>query len=161
PSVVMRVSAAGGIPYPVTIPNGPATRHRHPTFLPDGRHFLYLRTGRGEGIYTGSLDARPDEQDSRRLLADSSSAVYVPSPKSDPGRLLFVREDNLLAQPFDRRRLELTGAAVPIAEQVSFSGSTGWGPFSAAANGLLVYRGSAHSRQFAWLDRQGKTLDPI
>ena len=161
PSALMGVSAGGGVPYPITIPHGPGTRHRHPIFLPDGRHFLYLRTGRGEGIYIGSLDARPEEQDSRSLLGNSSSAVYVASPKSETGQLLFVREDTLLAQPFDPRRLELTGEAVPIAEQVNFSGTTGWGPFSAAANGLLVYRGSGQSRQFAWWDRQRNALDVI
>ncbi len=43
-----------------------------------------------------------------------------------------------MAQPFDNRRLELTGAPVPVAEQVGTSGGR-WAAFSASANGALAY----------------------
>ena len=41
------------------------------------------------------------------------------------GCLFFLREQTLMAQPFDVERLELTGNAVPIAEHVSVGGQTG------------------------------------
>src|SRR5882762_5393130 len=58
-----KISAAGGTPAQVTnIDPGKHSTHRWPTFLPDGKHFLFYATnhagGRAEdnGIYFGSLD---------------------------------------------------------------------------------------------------------
>ena len=162
PSVLIQISAAGGVPSPVTTPSGPATRHVYPTFLPDGRHFLYLsrgnRTSSRQGAYIGSLDIRPEEQDSRRLLADETSVVYVPSPDSTAGQLLFLREGNLMAQPFDAKRLQLTGQPVVIAE-LETGVRMGWGAFS-AVNDVLVYRSSG-ARQLVWFDREGTRLEIV
>ena len=45
-SPIFRIPAAGGEPAPLTRPESPKqTSHRFPQFLPDGRHFLYLRGG--------------------------------------------------------------------------------------------------------------------
>jgi eukaryotic-like serine/threonine-protein kinase len=162
-----QVSASGGSPSPVTTNGAAAT----PSLLPDGRHFVYLHgrdQGRGVGIYVGSLGMKPDEQSSKKLLADNSNVVYAPS--SDPafGYLLFVRgaltpsaPGTLMAQPFDARRLELAGEAVPIAERVPGIG------FSASDTNVLVYgtgfgAGGAPGDvwgQLAWFDRSGKVLE--
>jgi hypothetical protein len=50
------------------------------------------------------------------------------------GHLLFVREGTLMAQPFDSKRLELAGEAVPIAEQVATSITRG--AFSVSTTGV-------------------------
>jgi len=45
--------------------------HGRPVFLPDGKHFLYYElAGKQEyiGIYAGTLDAKPAEQEKKRLL---------------------------------------------------------------------------------------------
>src|SRR4029079_12737870 len=95
---LLKVPAAGGECTPVTRMDRKRGDQRHtmPAFLPDGRHFLYLRlTTKAEstGIYIGSLDAAPDQQDTARLLAADSGAVYTPST-TDPktGFVLFRRE---------------------------------------------------------------------
>ena len=118
----MQVSAAGGVASPLTTfdPSRKEVVHVLPSFLPDGRHFLYLRASsipENSGVYVGSLNTKPEEQDSRRLLATTSGPVYVPSSDSDSGQVLFLRQGTLMAQPFDARRLELSGEAVPVAEQ--------------------------------------------
>jgi WD40 repeat protein len=137
--------------------------HAFPAFLPDGRHFLYLvRAGGSEdtGIYLGSLDSRPEQQPSKRLVATSLASVLVPSPGGKNGAILFEREGTLLAQPFDLRRLEITGEAVPVADQLG--SYLAWGFFSASDNGTLVYRGDAGgSMRLAWLDRQGRNLGAV
>ena len=74
-----RVSAAGGAAFPVTTldTSREETGHSYPFFLPDGRHFVYLRiSSRPEntGIYVGSLDAKPEQQDLRRLMAAESQS---------------------------------------------------------------------------------------
>jgi Tol biopolymer transport system component len=165
--VLMRVSEAGGVPTALTAldPSLKDGIHYFPTFLPDGRHFLYLRVGVPEhsGIYVGSLDAKAEEQGTTRLLASEFAAVLAPSPDAGAGarELLFLREGTLMAQPFDTNRLELAGSAVPVAPQVgSF---LAYGFFSASTNGVLIYRGGAFSRnaQLTWYDRQGKIINTV
>src|SRR3984885_3851294 len=162
---LMQVSAAGGVASPLTTfdPSRKEVVHVLPFFLPDGRHFLYLRASsspENSGAYIGSVNAKPEEQDSKRLLATTSAPVYVPSSDSDSGQVLFVRQGTLMAQPFDAHRLELSGEAVPIAEQVG--SYLDYGFFSASNNGVLVYRSDAGQvYQLTWLDRQGKVLATV
>jgi hypothetical protein len=74
---IYRVPATGGEPAVVLgsdQPN-PDALYLWPAFLPDGRHFLYLRRpvsqAAGE-IYLASLDGK----ENTRLLAADSKAVY-------------------------------------------------------------------------------------
>ena len=157
---LMRVSAAGGAPTPV-IPAAQGNSYAFPAFLPDGRHFLYLRASRTEapGFYIGSLDVRPEQQSTQRLMDNAYQPVYSPSPDSKAGQIVFLRDNTLLAQPFDAGRLQLTGEATPIAEQVA--SVQGLGYFSASENGALAYRAGTSSAaglnlQLSWFDRAGK-----
>src|SRR5579863_3331488 len=156
-----RVPASGGVPTDVTAVDrqrGEAF-HSSPIFLPDGRHFLYLLGGTPEvsGIYVGSLDSKPTEQKRERLLATRLSAVYTPSQDPTGGRLFFMRESTLMAQPFDAGRLQLTGEPVAVAEQLGTSGFHGF--FSVSPSGALAYRTGAQAAgfQLTWFDRQGKS----
>ncbi len=154
---LQQVSEAGGTPSPITA-LAQGTFHSFPSFLPDGRHFIYFRSGSdAPGIYLGSLDSKPAEQTSKQLIASLFGAVYAPDPNGGVGRILFLLDGTLLAQPFDPGRLEPAGEAVPVAEQV---GSTNqYANISASANGVLAYRtGSGGNVQFTWLDRDGKAL---
>src|SRR5262249_24314671 len=156
---IMRISSEGGAATPVTVLDAARgeTAHFGPVFLPDGQHFLYSRLGRPEstGIYVGSLEAKPEQQASRRILATQYTAQFVPS-QDGSGEILFLREGTLLAQPFNLHHLEPTGEAVHVAEQVANYRSAG--PFSSSQTGVLVYRSGdvADSRKLAWFDRQGK-----
>jgi Tol biopolymer transport system component len=163
PGGLWRVPESGGVPSPVTTvdPSRQEQYHGKPAFLPDGRHFLYYRVSSNAeyaGTYIGSLELKPEHQDGKRLLPGPLGAQYVPSSDPGVGYVLFLREATLMAQPFDTRRLELTGEAVPIAEQVG-NNSVITGFFSASENGMLAYRGGGGGgRQLRWLDRQGKEL---
>jgi serine/threonine protein kinase len=149
-----RVSATGGAPSLVV------RQGIFPAFLPDGRHFLYLsfRGSRPPGVYLGSLDAVPEAQDARRLLASIFAPVYAPSSDGN-GYVLFPREGTLLAQAFDARRLELKGEPVPIAEHVGAGGVLG--AFSASANGTLVYMSGGTGIRAQWFDRRGTLLGDV
>ena len=100
----------------------------------------------------GSLDSAE-----RKLLlnADASNVIYT------QGYLLFLRETTLMAQPFDARRLVLTGDAFPIAEQIQTQGFfPPSGVFSASENGVLAYQTGAATAnsQLVWFDRTGKQI---
>ena len=163
PVGLFRVPASGGIPVQITALD--SARHENsqfcPSFLPDGRHFVYVRASTDEGksaIYLGSVDAKPEQQSSKALVASNSQPVYAPSADPSTGYLLFIREGTLMAQPFDNRRLELKGQAAPVAEQVS-NNSAGaiFVGFSASANDVLAFqRSSMLTQQLTWYDREGK-----
>jgi Tol biopolymer transport system component len=156
-SALARVSAAGGVPTAATTLRQGETVHVRPFFLPDSQHFLYrAATGPGGGpIYVGSLNSAE-----RKFLfnADSSNVAY------SEGHLLFLREKTLMAQPFDARRLVLTGDAFPIAENILTGVTTNpVGVFSVSENGVLVYETGAPTAgdQLLWLDRNGKQMSVL
>ncbi len=150
---LLRVSDAGGVPQPVTSLGADVSGHYWPTFLPDGRRYLFQEIGAaGSGIYTGSLDS----VESKRILefesiSDLTSVAYVPG-----GYLLFMRSGVLMAQAFDVDRLELWGEPVPVAEGVART-PPGWASFSVSANGVLAYvlEGVPQTTELLWLDRNG------
>ncbi len=147
--VIMRVPAAGGDPEPVTRLD--ATRgdiaHSAPSFLPDGRHFLFKVTTAGRAnrtMYIGSLD--PAEAPVE--LVEAARAIYVA-----PGYLMFARGETLFAQPFDAGRLELSGDAVPIVDHVYYADSIDTSAFDATAKNLVLRRASGTTRLEATPDK--------
>ncbi len=113
PGVIMQVSANGGPATPLTAldPSRNEVQHLFPSFLADGRHFIYLRLSsqtENSGVYIGSLDSKPEQQDSKQLLATPYGPEYVPSSDPQSGQLLFLRDGTLMAQPFDSGRMELS-----------------------------------------------------
>jgi Tol biopolymer transport system component len=153
---IMQVPAAGGVPALLTTREGRNEVHTFPSFLPDGRHFIYLRAPENPGIYLGSLDVKPEQQSSSRILSTSHMAVYVASADR-MGRLLFLREGTLLAQAFDQKSLQPQGDPVPVAERVGSYHLSGM--FSVSPSGILAYSvGPTALSQLSWFDRQGKQL---
>ncbi len=160
-----RVSDKGGAASPVTAMSvsRQETGHSTPVFLPDGKHFLYLReSGLSEnmGIYLGALDATPEQQASTRLVATGFSPVYAPSPNPNIGYVLFLRESALHAQPFDLARLQMAGEPVRIADHVRSIFEFGF--FGVSDNGILAYQTGDAIRpsllQLTWFDRRGTNL---
>jgi Tol biopolymer transport system component len=156
-SGVWRIPDGGGVPARI----GAVDAFGYPTFLPDGRHFLYTRFSVGSennGIVVGSIDSTAEHPDSRLIVAGAFGSGYAPSRDPDVGYLLFVRDSTLMAQPFDARRLELTGDAAPIAENVPIANPPV--AFSASATGALAFKsaGAADASTLAWFDRAGKPL---
>jgi eukaryotic-like serine/threonine-protein kinase len=154
-SALVRVSSAGGQPTAVTkLPAADKeTSHRWPDFLPDGRHFLFLSQP-DNVVHVGSLDSA----EVTRLVNADSRALYA------PGYLLFIREDTLVAQPFDAGRLQTTGEAVPVAEDIRVNPVNGRAAVAVSESGVLVYRTgptAGNPVQLMWLDRAGKEIGKV
>jgi Tol biopolymer transport system component len=156
------VAATGGESRPVTRLDTATgeTQHSEPAFLPDGRRFLYFSHGTVKGgaldprgVFVGSLD--PSEAP-RLLVAGVRQARYA------EGRLMFLRNGMLMAQPFDAERLALSGSAVPIVEDLRSPSSGSTGPtaaYSASAQGVLAYQSARSTRtQPVLVDRAGKEI---
>ncbi len=147
-TTLLRVRATGsGNPVSV-FPEVPDRTTIHPQFLPDGNHFLVQVGGSLEsrGIYIGSLDSKNINQ----VLNNTGRAEII-----EPGWMLFVRENNLMVSPFDLEKLEMTGEAFPIVENISFDGA--YHAFSVSRNGVLSYSNvDLINTQLVWMDRTGK-----
>jgi len=155
---LFRVSADGGPSQPVTALNKSRreTGHLWPHFLPDGRHFLYVAQSidSGEsGVFSGSLDS----SQSKLVMRGASNVTYML-----PGFLIYSRQRTVLAQNFDPKTLQVTGAPFTVAEQVGTFGFVPGAQFSAARRDVLVYRvGNSGRVQLAWHDRDGRRLGSI
>ncbi len=156
---LFQVPAAGGTPVQVTSLDSSKSEstHRYPWFLPDGKHFLYFvrvdNTNHEDEVRIGSIDGSM----AKVLLNSHSNAIYA------SGYLLFVREQTLLAQKFDTENLELSGNAVPIAEQIRFNGNYNHSSFSSSQNGILIYEGNLAPalNQMAVIDRSGSKITAV
>ena len=129
-----------------------------PTFLPDGKRFLYMAAAHSSGTKS------------------ASNAIYLSSPgleRKEPnpagrverryssGYLLTMRDQVLLAQRFDANRGRLAGDPAPLAQDVRYEAGYFRGGFGVSDTGVLVYAtgtGSATTR-LRWFDMPtGKAL---
>lgn len=128
-SGIRRISADGGEVTDLTTVDHARgeTFHALPSFLPDGKHFIYRCDGPGDvaAMFAASLDARPADQQRQPILPGLGDPMYL------NGNLLFLRGDTLMVQPFDATRLQLRGEAAPVAEHVAV--------YSVSAAGVLAY----------------------
>ena len=166
---IQRVPETGGAPTPVTKLDAARheSGHRYPWFLPDGRHFLYMAANLAGApddpanmIRVSSIDSKID----RALIPAYSNVVYAPaSTGSSEGYLLFHRDGNVFAQPFDLSRLEVKGQVIPIAQHVAaYSFYWRQAIFSASENGTLALGMSTTSPStLSWFDRNGRALGAV
>jgi Tol biopolymer transport system component len=133
--------------------------HRWPYFLPDGKHFLYFASSHEDvshahdGIYVASLDGK----ENKVVLRAHSNVAYA------NGHLLYVRDSTLMAQPFDLRRLELTGEASPAAENVETDSGWWLSIFTVSQNGALAFSpiNPNSGNKLLWFDRSGMQVGSV
>lgn len=161
---LQRTSASGGgaIAFTKVDPKHKETGHGYPQFLPDGNRFLYFVASDDanlQGVYASSLDA-PGQR--TLIVRTNAKAVYIPPKGPSPGYLLWMQENNLVAQRFNVDKLEREGDPVSVAETVSRNAAN---PIRAAYwasdAGSLVYLSGVDlgtKRRIVWMTRDGKLL---
>ncbi len=157
PGGLYLVSAAGGIPRPVTLLDSSEneTAHRWPSFLPDGNHFLFANSKNYDeevDTWISSLD------DTARTFLMRSDVNMI---FAGPSHVLFLRNRTVMAQGFDPAGLKLAGDPFPVIQDVGeipllVAGDYSWSP----AGVLVTGKGRAVNRQYVWFDRSGKSLGP-
>ena len=153
---LMRVAAAGGTPQVVPTTevkpgeNGP----RWPEVLPGGQAILYAIGG---GVYydDATIVAQSLRTGERKALIQGGTSPHYLST----GHIVYAQGGRLLVVPFDLRRLEVTGAAAPILEDV-WQGGGGYAAYSVARDGSLAYinggeASGATRSTLNWVDRTG------
>ena len=155
---ILLLPAAGGEPE-VLVPPEPGKSIFGSQILPGGNHVL-LAVRSGGSWVDAQIVARDLTTGEQRVLVEGGTdARYVPT-----GHLVYAADETLLAVPFDVERLEVTGGAVPIVEdlltQFNFTGAA---PFTFSDDGTLAYvSGSfeAADKSLVWVDRDG-TATPV
>jgi tRNA A-37 threonylcarbamoyl transferase component Bud32 len=128
--------------------------HRHPYFLADGRHFIYVgvsRRAERSGIFLASLD-----EPRGTLLVNSLFRAAV----TRQGLLLFVADTTLMSQRLDVDGKRVLGDAVAVAQGVGTNAPNSAAGFSVAMTGVLVFRDTGtdavFERALSWVDRDGR-----
>jgi serine/threonine protein kinase len=145
---LMKVNANGGEPVPLKLQKD-ENGQRWPSFLPDGRHFLYLSAS-GSFVPTGTNRAiRYSDFDGngRVVLRENSNAEYA------MGSLLYVKDGALVGVPFDTASGETRGGPALLEKSVHFRAGFGRGYFDVGP-GILAYTVS-QPEFLAKVDRNG------
>jgi serine/threonine-protein kinase len=126
---IMRVSAKGG--KPDRIVSGPETGTNSAQLLPGGEYVMFT-------LYSKNQVAIQSIKSGMRktIIETGAGARYVPT-----GHIIYAVGGNLLAIPFDLKKLDATGGPVAVVEGVQRSGAgAATAPqFSVSDTGTLVY----------------------
>ena len=129
------VPASGGTPAVITTLGADQGTDRLPYFLPDGKHALYVHSNL-QLTLTGSIYVLDiDSKKTEKLFDSDSEAQYA-----EPGYLIFSRNGNLLAQPFNPSSRKLSGEPVEIVQHVAFNPYRRASQFAVSNSGMLLYR---------------------
>jgi serine/threonine-protein kinase len=150
-SALRRVSAEGGAGT-VLLSDSSNQRRTIPLLAPlPGSRGVLVTTCPGNCSIAAAVSVLDFAADSlRELVADAAGAWYAPT-----GHLLYTgRNGGLYAVGFDLDRLDLTGGAVPVIEDVAPSS------FALSASGSILYSvgGSAETAStLVWVSRDGRS----
>jgi Tol biopolymer transport system component len=160
---LFRVSADGGTPEVIAAPDigKGELKYLLPQILPGDRTVMFtvthtpLPTWDDTEIVAQSLSTK----ERKVLVQGAADARYLPS-----GHLVYIRRGTLMAVPFDLERLEATGGAVALIDNVMQAANepseqfdSGAGQFSVSASGALLYLPGGifpdSERSLVWVDR--------
>ncbi len=151
---IHRVSSTGGEVKAITKLDTGRSEDAHywPSALPGGSRFLFFARStqpENSGIYLGRVDGSAPPV---RVLASLSSGMLAVQPSTGATFLMWVREEELLAQPFDvdtgrlggEARRIASGVRVESAQRLTFAsvsrtGVVAWAPENAGDAVLSLY----------------------
>jgi serine/threonine-protein kinase len=163
PKGIMRVSAKGGKPEIVVAAMSGEILHG-PQMLPGGEAVLFTVGDDGVDPKSRWDQSRIVVQllksgERRTIVQEGSDARYLSS-----GHLVYAAGGRLMAVQFDARRLQTSGQAVPVVDNVLMAGITGTAQFSVSSDGSLAWvstRPAALQLGLVSLDGTRKMLGPV
>ncbi len=158
-----QVAARGGVPTSFTTLRADERSHRLPHVLPGGHHVLFtvIRTQfNWDSVSTDVLITATGER--KELVPQAVDARYLES-----GHLVYARDGVLFAQRFDATRVEVSGSAVGVLDNVmhairagSSNRDTGAAQVAISRTGMLAYaRGGPYpviKSRLVWVTPQGR-----
>jgi eukaryotic-like serine/threonine-protein kinase len=152
PSDPIRRVAAGGGPVTVAMKPDPSRKETGaawPSFLPDGKHYLYAVTDANGpiGLRIGALD-----EETSTALGDVASRFEYAA-----GYLVYVSQNTLVARPFSTKSRTFTGDPFPVTDKIEIQ-SLGLVDFSMSQLGDLAYiaQTAEQRSRLVWINRNGQ-----
>jgi Tol biopolymer transport system component len=156
-----RIPDSGGTPQPATeldVKEGEIS-NRFPQLLPGGDAILFTARTAQEGWNDASIKVLSIKTGQRKTITKGGYyGRYLPS-----GHLIYMRDGTLFAAPMNLSRLELTGPASPIVQDMGNDAGNGFSKFDFTPSGTLVYvaeQNSAAQRSFFLMDPSG-AMQPL
>jgi serine/threonine protein kinase len=152
---VLRVSSSGGAPQPVTQldKQNREVTHRLPQLLPGGEAILFSASRDNNEWDDATIQVQSIKTGRRKTLVQGGNfGRYL------AGHLIYVHGATLFAAPMDLKRLELTGPATPVLEDVAPHSNNGFSEFDLTPSGTFVYLAGSSTlaqRSLFWLDESG------
>ena len=146
PGSIKRISANGGNPEVlVEVKEGCSS----PQMLPDGKTVMFTLGSGPSKIMVQSIESLE-----RKEIIDGDSACYVPT-----GHILYARDNDLFAVPFDTDTLELTGGSVSMVQGL-FKIASIMPQYAISNAGTLAYIPYAGMplSQLKWYSREGNQI---
>lgn len=81
----------------------------------------------------------------------------------EPGYLLYARQGRLLAAPFDKFTLKVTGASAPVISKVRTLGLSYNANYDVSKNGSMVYSSATPNDlvNLVWVNERGEVIDSL
>lgn len=153
-----RIPPDGGAPQHFTKLDAGDFSHRWPQVLPGGRAVLFSASTSPDSWDNGYLEVASLKDGTSKIVQRGAYyGRYLPG-----GYLAYVRQGTIFASKFDSGGLRVTGAAVPMLQDVAANPGTGGGQFGfspgPSGHGIFVYmsgNSAAHASKINWLDSTG------
>ena len=158
-----RIPPDGGAPQRFTRLDAGDFSHRWPQVLPGGRAVLFSASPSPDSWDNGYLEVASLEDGTSKIVQRGAYyGRYLPG-----GYLAYVRQGTIFASKFDSGGLRVTGAPVPMLQDVAANPGTGGGQFGfspgPSGHGIFVYisgNSAAHASKINWLDSTGR-MQPL
>jgi eukaryotic-like serine/threonine-protein kinase len=149
--VLWEIARSGGTPKRLTTISGDSQESRHawPTLLPGGTTMLF-------GVDVGGrwrIDALDLVSGARQTVIENGTLpLYVAS-----GHLVFFRDAQLIAAPFDARGVRVTGPTVQMLDGLPAL-APGIPLLDVAVSGSVVYSPTTAVSRLVWVSRTGEEV---
>jgi len=134
--------------------------HRWPEMVPGSQALIYTAHNGLTSFDYATIKVRSLINGQTKTLQQGGTAGLVVQTPRGNYYFLYVNRSALYAAPFDVKRLELTGSAVPVLDGVGVAPS-GAAEMDISRDGTLIYRSTGGELlTVQWMDSSGKT-DPL
>ena len=155
---------SGGESVKIQSMNNPLTESKSytwPRILPGNQSLLVTASDNELVVGYGDIEVHDlITGEVKTLIRSASNATYLRS-----GHILFIRDSDLWAVPFDFDNLEIIGSQVPVIEGIETNSVYGHAAYTVSETGKLLYlpggdRGATlNEGQAAWVTREGSTRE--
>jgi len=158
------VNENGGNPTPL-LSTAHGLRQRAPQVLPGGKAVIFTDTAFDADWDNGTIQAVSLEDLKPKVLINGGYfGRYVPSGNRSGGHLVYMSHGTLWAVLLDPGRLEVSGTATPLLDDVGASSEGGAASFDFSRTGIFVYVSGTATRvprSLASVDASGKVQQLI